>query len=138
MARYSITSDFYILSHAGLAPLYFVMVSAVLLANASAVYFLYRPALVGLKVLYGALVIATLQNAVTVALAFRDLAGVREAYARGREIRCLTVREEALDMIFTPGGMTTSFAVMVVFYAFVAALVHRSRNHFRGAVEVAV
>jgi hypothetical protein len=137
LARFSITSDFYILSHAGVAPLFFVMSGVALFANVASVYFLFRPAIVGLKVLYSALAVALVQNAVTLTLALQDLPGVRDAYARGREIRGLLVREEALNMIFTPTGMLASFAAVIVFYIIVAILIHKACKHFQGSVEVA-
>ncbi|MDZ4348264.1 MAG: hypothetical protein U1A22_01865 [Xanthomonadaceae bacterium] len=138
LARFSITSDYYVLSLAGLGPLFFLMGGAVLLSNVSAVYFLFRPARVGIKVLYGALGLGMMQNAVTVWLALRDLPGVREAYARGREIRGLAVREEAMDLIFAPGGMIAAVVAMVAFYLLVAALVHKSRRYFQVDGEIAV
>ena len=137
LVRYSITSDYYILSNAGLMQLYFVMGGAVFLANLSVVYLLFRPGAGSLRTVFIALGLAAVQGIVTFALAIRDLPGAREAYARGREIRGLSVREDALDMIFTPGGMLMTVGIMLILYALVASMAWRSRRYLSGVTEVA-
>ncbi len=137
LVRYSITSDFYILSSAGLPWLYFVMALAVFLLDMAAVYYLFRPQAAGVRVLFCALAAAFVQNLVTLALALRDIAGVREAYARGRELRGLPVREDALDMIFTQRGMLMSAVIMFCLYVLVAFVVHRNRTYFHRTTGIA-
>lgn len=132
LVRYSITSDFYVLSSVGLAWLYFAMVSCVFLLNTASVFYLFRPQAIGPRVLFCALAAAAVQNSITLSLALGNLANVREAYATGRELRGLTVRPEALDMIFTPSAMQVTAAVMLGMYALVALAVHRSKPYFQG------
>ncbi|GHA76770.1 hypothetical protein [Cognatilysobacter bugurensis] len=137
LARYSTTSDYYILSAAGLTWLFFAMAGAVMLLNAAGAYYLLRPASVGYPVLLSALGAGAAQNVVTVALAMRDLPGVRNAYEVGRELRGLPVRQEALDLIFTPNAMWTSLAISLVVYALIGWLVYRNRRLFIGTVGYA-
>ena len=63
-------------------------------------------------------------------LALSDLSGVRQAYAVGREARGLSVREEALDMMFTPRAMFLVLALLVLISAVAASLIIRDRGYF--------
>jgi hypothetical protein len=72
-----------------------------------------------------------IQNVVTLAFAVNNLPRAREAYARGRELRGLQVREGALDMIFSAQGIWTA-SLMTLLYAAVAFLVYRARTHLSG------
>lgn len=132
LVRYSITSDFYVLSSVGLSWLYFAMGFAVFLLNTASVFYLFRPQPVGQRVLFNALVAAAVQSAITLSFALNDLSGVREAYARGRELRGLAVREEALDMIFSQSAMLLATAVMLGMCALVAFATYRSKPYFDG------
>ncbi len=132
LVRYSITSDFYILSSNNLSWLYFAMGLVVFLLNTASVFYLFRPQPVGPSVLFITLAVSFSQNILTLILALKELPAVREAYARGRELRGLPVREEALDMIFTQQGMLVSFSVMLALYVLVAFAVYRSKPYFYG------
>ncbi|MGY0560648.1 hypothetical protein ACW7G2_08010 [Luteimonas sp. A277] len=135
LVRYSITSDFYVLSSVGLPWLYFVMGLVVFLLNTASVFYLFRPQPLGYRVLFNALAAAAVQNVVTLGFAFNNIAGVREAYARGRELRGLAVREEAMDMIFTQQSMLIAAAVMLGLYALVAFAVSRCKPYFYGPAD---
>ena len=135
LARFSTTSDYYILSSAGLTSLFFFMSGIVFLLNAAAAYYVIRPSPIGYHTLFVALAAGAVQNVATVALAMRDLDGVRKAYEIGREVRGLPVRPEALDLIFTPSAMWTSLALSLGIYALVGLLVYRNRRVFTGPVE---
>lgn len=137
LARYSTTSDFYVFSSLGAPWLFFLLAGAVFLLNAASVYYLFRPQPVGYPVLLVALAAGAVQNLVTFALALNDIAGVREAYEIGRELRGLPVRQEALDMIFTPGAMWAAAGLSLAVYAALAWLVHRNRPVFFGPVGYA-
>lgn len=133
LARFSISTDYYILASAGLAWLFFVLGGAVLLPNASAAFYLPRPTPPGFPVLLVALAAGALQNVVTVCLAFQDLPGVRAAYQTSRELRGLTVRsDELLDRLFTPTALWSSLAIGLVVYALVVWLARRNRAYFVG------
>src|SRR5690606_39793652 len=99
------TADYYIFASIGAAWAYFALAGVVFLFNAAAVFYLFRPQLVGYRVLLGALAAGIAQNLVTTLLAVRDIQGVREAYEIGRELRGLPVPQEALDMIFKPSAL---------------------------------
>lgn len=132
LVRYSITSDFYVLSSVGLPWLYFAMGLAVFVLNTASVFYLFRPQPMGQRVLFNALAAATVQNTITLSFALNNLSGVREAYARGREIRGFTLREEAIDMILTQPTMLIATAVMLGVYALIALAVYRSKTYFYG------
>jgi len=132
--RFSVTSDYYVFSEIGLAPLYFVIILAIFLLNSTSVYYLFRPTQNGIKFLYSALVAGVILNIVTLTLALKDLPGIRNAYARGRELRGLSVREEGLDLIFNPQSMIIIAVVMISFYALMAFVVYRSKNYFVSAI----
>lgn len=130
LVRYSITSDFYVLSSVGLSWLYFVMGFAVFVLNTASVFYLFRPQPIGQRVLINALAAGAVQNVVTLSFALSNLTGVREAYARGREIRGLPVREGAMNMIFTQEAMLVATAAMLGLYALLAFAVHHSKPYF--------
>jgi len=77
------------------------------------------------------------QNVVTLSFAFQNLTGARDAYAHGRELRGLTVREDALDFIFSPEVITATVAAMLLLYAVLAFVVYRNRTYFRAGAPAA-
>ena len=133
LARFGITSDYYIFSSIGAAWAYFAMAGAVFLLNAASVFYLFRPQPVGYSVLLCALVAGIGQNLVTTLLAVRDVLGVREAYEIGRELRGLPVRQEAMDMIFKPSALWLAAGLAVLVYVALAALTRRNRPYFAGS-----
>lgn len=134
LLRHATTADYQVLASYGVGPLFFVLALSVLVLNAASVYFLFRPALRGLKVIFAALIAAAIQNTIVLLFSLRDLSVVRDAYVHGRNARGLPVREEALDLIFTPGGMVGSVVLALAVYALLAFLAYRNRPYFRGAV----
>jgi hypothetical protein len=134
LARYSTTSNYYVFSATSLAWLFFALAAGVFLLNAASVFYLFRPQPVGYPVLLAALAAGTIQNVVTLALAINNVAGVRQAYEIGRELRGLPVRQEAMDMIFTPTAMLVASALSLAVYCVLAWLVYRNRLLFLGPV----
>lgn len=127
LIRYSVTSDFYVLSSAGVGWLFFAMGIAVFALNTLSLYYIWRPQPSAPRVLFHALAAGIIQNAVTLTFALNNLPGAREAYARGRELRGLSVREDALNMIFTTEAMWTAGLVMVILYVAAGFVVFRAR-----------
>lgn len=132
LVRHSITTDYYVLATAGLTWLFFAMGFAVFLLDTAAVFYLFRPQPAGPRVLWAALAAGAVQNVVTVSLMLDDIPAVREAYERGRELRGLPVRDEALDMVFTRPAMLGATGVMLALYAIVALAVWFGRRYFAG------
>ena len=135
LARFSTTSDYYVFTSIGMPWLYFVLAMAVFLLNVASVFYLYRPETFAPRVLFSALGAAAIQNLLTCVLALKDMSGVREAYAIGRELRGLQVREEALDMIFQPVALGISLLLSLGVYVVTAWLVQRNRAYFTGTEE---
>jgi len=130
IARYSIKSDFYVFSSNNIAPVFFIFAFLVFILNIATVYYLFKPSHLGFKTALSALGLSVIQNTVSLFLALNDISGVREAYSKGREIRGLSIREEALDMIFTPSALYSGIGVMLFLYFFVAFFVVRNRYYF--------
>ncbi len=135
LVRYSIKSGYYAYSNSGMEYMYFIFAFAIFLINTSTVYYLFRPHFYGIYTAISALVVGAIVNVLTLSLILKDIDGAREAYAIGREIRGLPVREEALNMIFSINGLYTSVAVSLAIYFFVSYIVFRNKNYFyaRGA-----
>ena len=134
LARYSTTSDYYVFSALGAPWLFFLLAGAVFLLNATSVFYLFRPEPVGYPVLLSALAVGVGQSIITLAFAVNNIPGVRQAYEIGREIRGLPVRQEALEMIFTPSAMWLAAALTVAVYGALMWLVRRNRPFFFGPV----
>jgi len=94
------------------------------------VIYLFRPRPAGFYVALSALAFSIIQSIVSVSLALSDLPGVRQAYAAGREARGLSVREEALDTMFTPRAMYLMLVLLVLINAVAAFLITRNRGYF--------
>jgi hypothetical protein len=130
LVRHQIKSDFYIFQFNGLTILFFVLATTVFALNIMTIYSLFKAYFVGFYTAIASLSIGLLYNAIGLSLALKNLPGVREAYQTSREIRGLSIREEALDMIFTEQGMYYSFAAMLVFYILVFIFVLRNKDYF--------
>lgn len=134
IARYSIKSDFYVFASNNIAPVFFVFAFTVFILNLATVYYLYNPSHIGFKTALSALGVSVIQNTVTLFLGLNDISGVREAYSKGREIRGLSVREEALDILFTPSALYSGIGIMLLLYFLVAFFVIRNKYYFYGAI----
>ena len=132
LARFSITSDYYIYASNGLAWLFFVLAGIVFLLNASSVWYLIKPEPIGQGVLFASLIAGVLYSLATLGMALSDIEGAREAYTVGREIRGLPVREGALDAIFTQRAMLIGGALTVLVYSALIWLVFRNKPFFFG------
>jgi len=131
IVRHAMKADYYVFSSNGMESVFFFLVFAIFLLNASAIYYLFKPDKWGLYTAFGALLLAAFENAVALSLAIRDLPGVREAYERGREIRGLPVREEAMNMLFTEESMYYAAGIMLIAYFLMSFLVFRNVRYFR-------
>lgn len=135
LARFSTTSDYYIYSSSSLVWLFFVFAGAVFLLNAASVWYLFRPEPIGQQVLLVALGAGAAYTVATLGMALSDIAGAREAYEVGRELRGLPVREEALNAIFTPQAVLIGGGLTVLVYLALGGLVMRSKPFFFGPSE---
>ncbi|GFD88901.1 hypothetical protein KUL152_11270 [Tenacibaculum sp. KUL152] len=130
IVRYGITSDYYVFASNDLTSIFFIFAFSVFSLNTATVYYLFKPEKAGIYAAFIALGIALLQNVVTTLMALGNLQGVRDAYAAGREVRGLSVREDTLNLIFTPEGIYTSLAVMIAFYAVIGFILFKNRGYF--------
>ena len=130
LIRATSSTDYYIFSSNGLTPLFFFFALGVLLLDAATVVYLFRPRPTGFYVGLSAIFLSLIQSIVSVSLAMSDLPGVREAYEASREARGLSIRQESLDMMFTPQAMYLVLGVVVALNAVVLFLIIRNRGYF--------
>lgn len=132
IVRYPTTSDYYVFSSIDMPWLYFVLAAPVFALNVGALYSLFRPNPQGIRFIYNAILFGMIQVVVSVSIAMQDLAGTREAYVTGREIRGFPVREEAANKVFSQNGMLMSVGIFFLLYLVVAYYAHRNRTYLLG------
>jgi hypothetical protein len=135
IVRYSIKTDYYLLTSLGLPWLYFVFTVGLFAAFVCSIQYLFRPAPVGLTVCLVTLGASAALSVLYAVLILNNLAGAREAYVVGREARGLPVRQGALDAVFSPQGIVTSGAIVIALTVFTAYVLLRNASYFRSAME---
>ncbi|MCW5603577.1 MAG: hypothetical protein KIT18_03390 [Burkholderiales bacterium] len=135
IVRFSIKTDYYLLSSVGLPWLYFIFTFGLFGLFVLSIYYLFRPAPIGLIACLATLGASVALTVLYAVMILNDLAGAREAYAVGREARGLPVREGALDMIFSLQGIITGSIVAIVLAAFAAYWVFRNARYFSSPRE---
>lgn len=135
LVRYSVSSDYYVFSSSGLVPLFFILAFSSFLLNTSAVYFIFKPLPQGYYYALAAPLASAVQSIVTILLAIPNMSGVREAYAIGRELRGLAVREKALDKIFTVEAMSISLVIVLIIYVAVVIALLKNKAYFCSSPE---
>jgi hypothetical protein len=127
---FSGTTDYYVFSVRGLTLLYLAFLVFMLAFDAATVYSLLRPSKTGFYTGLTSLVVALIENIISISIALSNLQGVREAYIRSREMRGLFVKEDFLERVFTPQGMYITLIILVGLYLTMAFLIVRNRNYF--------
>ena len=130
LVRHQIKSDYFIFQNSGVVPLFFIFVVIIFILNITTIYSLYTRFHLGFYAALSSLMIGAVFSCISMFMVLRDIPGVRDAYRKGREIRGLTIREEALDMIFTEKGMYYTLGVVLLVKAIVLFFVLRNRKHF--------
>jgi len=130
IVRFSIKAEYYVWDSLGLPWVFFVVAFLNLLLSTSAATVIYKRMSVGFTVCFAAVAWGLLSGFVTTSLAVRDIPGVREAYAIGREARGLAVREDAMTAIFSPSGLWAAYGFSAAFLFLLAFLVWRQRSWF--------
>ncbi len=133
IARYSLKADYYIYSSVGLPWLFFVFAFGIFSLNIVTIFYLFRPLYIGYFTAIASLVLGAVQNITRLTLALDDLPGVRKAYENGRELRGMPIREEAMNMIFTPGSMQTAMYATLALYTVVLFFTIKNRSYFYGS-----
>lgn len=129
--RHQTTSDYFAFSNSGVTPIFFILATVVLLLNLGTLFFLIRPKLIGLNVAFSALIAAAIYNLVAFGLGLSDIEGMKQAYIVSRESRGLTVREEALSMMFSPTSFMVAVAISLAFYILVAFLLNKRKEYYQ-------
>ena len=137
IVRFPITSDYYVFTSIDMPWLYFVLAVPVLILNIGALYSLFRPNTLGIRLIYNAILFGVIQTLVSVSVAMKDLDGVRNAYISGREVRGFPVRTETADQVFSQNGMMMARGIVLLLYMIVAYYVHRNREYLRGETSEA-
>jgi hypothetical protein len=122
--------DMAIYSGQGLTPLFFVMATGAFDLELSTLFFLFRPARMGLWLGLASVIWSVSQGAVVTALAIADLETAKAAYIASRQARGLSVRPELYDALFSPSGLIGVLGVVILINAVVALLLLLSRRYF--------
>ncbi|MDD4963722.1 MAG: hypothetical protein PHI11_07385 [Gallionella sp.] len=130
LVRYPISTDYYIFSSIGLEAVFFAMAGVIFLLNTSVVYCLYQPQTYGLRLLISSLSASAVYNIVAISIALQNISNVRAAYEKGRELRGLPVREEAMDMIFTQNSFVISIIITIALYLAIGLVAYRNKTYF--------
>ncbi len=136
IVRYSIKIDYYLWESLGLPWVFFVTQFASLALLVAALTVLWEPRPFGLKICLFQSAWMAVYGIISTTLIFRDIPGVREVYMLGREVRGLSVRPEAADLIFTTNGIWSTLIFSVVFALIIAFIVWQQRLWFIGAEDV--
>ncbi len=137
IVRYSIKIDYYLWESLGLPWVFFAIQFASLSLLVAALTVLWEPRPLGLKICLAQAGWMTVYGVISTALIFRDIPGVREVYMLGREIRGLSVRPEAADLIFTSNGIWSTLIFSVIFALLIALIVWQQRWWFIDAEDAA-
>jgi hypothetical protein len=132
MVTHKQSVDYFIFESHNLLQLFFLFMTASVLLNFAASYYLLRPDKAGFWVCLAAITVGLINNATALYLALTDLPGVREAYALSRELRGLPAREANLDRIFTPEGMQAGFVIASLLAIAAVAVILWNRRYFYG------
>jgi len=137
IVRFPTTSDYYIFTSIDMPWLYFVLAVPVLVLNVGALYSLFRPNALGIRLIYNAILFGVIQALVSVSVAMQDLDGARDAYISGREVRGFPVRAETADQVFSQNGMMMAVGIISLLYLIVAYYAHRNREYLLGEASEA-
>ena len=126
---FSSSSDHAIFQANGLGSVFVVCLAAGLALDLAASYYVIRPSPVGFWVILAALGFAATYNVLVFSLAFSDLESAKSAYLVSREVRGLTTRPEATELVFSEQGMraTVGVAVFLAFSSLCALAINWSR-----------
>jgi len=130
IVRYSIKIDYYLWESLGLSWVFFVIQFASLSLLVAALTVLWEPRPYGLKICLVQAGWMAVYGIISAALIFKDIPGVREVYMLGREIRGLSVRPEAADLIFTQSGILGTLIFSLTFALLIVLIIWRNRWWF--------
>jgi hypothetical protein len=131
LVRYPIKVEYFIWASLGMPFLHFFFASVSGLMFVAAIVSLFRPRPKGFWLCLLAAVWSAMYGATATAIAIQDIENVRELYMLGREVRGLSIRPEAADLIFTASGMWSSYFIFFAFLLVVIAILFRQRQWFR-------
>lgn len=129
--RYAIKMEYYIWESQGLSELHFVVGVFNLVLYAAAAHAIFTRRSFSLHLCAATAVWSCAYSAILTRFAIKNLDGVRELYMLGREVRGLSIRPEAAELIFTPAGMWASWSVSLVLGVVVVGSVFISRAWYQ-------
>ena len=132
IVKFTVLADYNIYLANGVPWVFFAFSIPIFGLNILTLYSLFTPHWLGLYFALSSLAMSVIHNTSSLLLSLKDLPAAKETYAISREARGLTVRDEAMDKIFSTNVMLSTMVVMFIFYAVVAFYVYKNRDYFSG------
>jgi hypothetical protein len=135
LLRFSVSPNYYLLAQIDLKILFFVFKLLLFILYGGTVWFLWKPKPIGFLVAISSLIVSFLEETTTFLIGINNIDAVRNATIIWRQVRGLPIREDLLNMIFTPSGMWISFSVVQCLNLLMAGLLFWKRNYFIYGIE---
>ncbi len=129
---YKTSTDYLLLKQIGFSsPALFAGIMMILIiAELMALWFLVQPRLMGFWVAIVAVVFSALESAAMVLISLLDLDAAKQAYIISRQARGLSIRENAMNTIFSPSVMYVTLIFVLGFAAVLIALLIWKKGYF--------
>lgn len=129
---YKTSTDYLLLKQIGFtSPTLFAGIMIILIiAELMALWFLVQPRLMGFWIAIVAVVLSAIESVAMVLISLTDLDAARQAYILSRQARGLSIRENAMNMIFSPNVMYVTLAFVLGFAAVLIALLVWKKEYF--------
>lgn len=114
----------------GLGIVFFGLAIIAMMLQVATIYFLFKPAKIGLYVGLATVLWCVLQNFAATVFIISNLDGAKVAFTASRTARGLSVEPELYDLMFTPVAMMGLLALSVLVNAIVAFLFLLNRRYF--------
>ena len=128
--RYQHVTDYVLLAHVNLGPLFFIAIGVPWLGTLASLYFLFRPRPLGFLVILATIAVSMVAHVALILLAIEHLDVAKEAYEKSRQARGLPIRPESADVIFSPMAMHVTLGVTILLALGFAALTIWNRAYF--------
>lgn len=130
LLRFSISPSYHLLAQVNMESIFFVFRFLLFILYGGTVWFLWKPRHIGFRLALSSLIVSFLKNTMTLSIGINNIDTAKNAYVIWRQARGLPVREEPLNMMFTPSGMYISFGIAFGVTLLLAILSLWKRSYF--------
>ncbi len=113
--QFTRSTDHAIFHAAGMGSEFLGCLTASLVLDVAASYYVVRPQPIGFGVILASLTYAAIYNIVAFGLASENLTATKAAYLRSRELRGFPANPETASKVFSPGGMKAALGIALFF-----------------------